>query len=307
MAQSVDVRWNTEREGEVTLDAIRAFVAEVAGDLDAGSRYIRELNAALDAATSVDDYLARLDDRERLDAFRRDGSQSSKGERGRSWLDAETWAAMDPFERTLSNLLTGETRMMWAGDGAPDFACLAEVLSDLPAPRRALSIPCSTGKEAFSLAIAALRADIELSIVGVDRQPAYVKRASSGLLVPHWRDRDLPDVDTFLLFDPEHGTTQVTPEVLACCNFEQGDVLTGELPPGPFPLVLCRNLLGYFRGETLTTALTNVLARLAPGGTLLVDPFVTDGEEMAPARALLAERGLTRRFEAACFYSAPAS
>ena len=183
MAQSVDVRWNTEREGEVTLDAIRAFVAEVAGDLDAGSRYIRELNAALDAATSVDDYLARLDDRERLDAFRRDGSQSSKGERGRSWLDAETWAAMDPFERTLSNLLTGETRMMWAGDGAPDFACLAEVLSDLPAPRRALSIPCSTGKEAFSLAIAALRADIELSIVGVDRQPAYVKRASSGLLV----------------------------------------------------------------------------------------------------------------------------
>lgn len=300
-----DVRWQTARAGEVTLEAIRRFVDEVAADLDPGSRYIRELRAALDAASDVADYLGRLEDQARLDAFRRDGSLASKGERGRSWVDAATWESMDPFERTLSNLLTGETRMMWAGDGAADFACLTEVLSGLPAPRRALSIPCSTGKEVFSLVIAAQRADLELEVVGVDRQPAYLDRARSGVLVPHWRDRELPNVDAFLLFDPQSGKTQVAPEVLARCRFEQGDVLTGDLPDGPFPLVVCRNLLGYFRGRTLATALSNVLSRLAPAGTLLLDPFVTGGEEMAPARALLAERGLTRRFPNASFYTAP--
>jgi hypothetical protein len=117
-------------EAQPTLASVRGFVLEVARDLDPGSRYIRELLAVLDASTDIEDYLARLQDPDRTDFFRLEGSRVSQGERGYSWLDPTTWGAMDVYERTLANLVTGETRMMWAGDGASDFARFADAVVD---------------------------------------------------------------------------------------------------------------------------------------------------------------------------------
>ncbi len=295
------LRWQTQEEEGLTLEDVRAFVAQVAQDLDPGSRYVRELQAVLDASADLPDYLRRLADAERVERFRQDGSAASSGERGRSWVDDETWGGMGVLERTLANLLTGETRMMWAGEGAADFARLSEVLREVAEPRRALSIPCSTGKEPFSLVVAGLRAALPLEVVGVDRQAAYLVRARSGVLVPHWRDLELEGVDAYFTRAADE-RTRVVDEVLERCTFVQGDVLTGELPEGPFPLVSCRNLLGYFRGETLATALRNVMARVAPGGHLLVDPFVTGSQEMAPARDILETAGWERRFPEASYY-----
>lgn len=298
------LRWT--KNGAPTLPALRAYALEVARDLDPGSRYVKELLAVIDAARDVDDYLRRLTDAERVAGFRRDGSQPSAGERGFSWVDDETWAEMDVWARTLSNLLTGETRMMWAGEGAPDYARLGEVLQGLPRGARALSVPCSTGKEPFSIAVAALRAGRDdVSITGVDRQAAYVARARSGRLVPHHRDWAADDAARFLQRDAQ-GRTTIAPEVLARCAFEAGDVLTGALPPaGAFDLVSCRNLLGYFRGESLDLALTNVLARVRPGGVLLLDPFVTDAPDMRQAQGRLRAAGLVRRWPALSFFDAP--
>jgi chemotaxis methyl-accepting protein methylase len=288
-----------------TLEAIRGYALHVAKDLDPGSRYILELLAALDASTSVEDYLRRLHDPAATARFREDGTIASRGERGFSWVDDATWRAMDPFEQTLSNLLTGETRMMWAGDGKADFSRLPDALRHV-APRRAaqvLSIPCSTGKEPFSVVIAALRADLEVEVTGVDRQAAYVERARSGRLVPHHRDWDTSDAARWLVKERD-GSTRVSDELSRRCRFEQGDVLTGALPAGPFDLVLCRNLLGYFRGPSLEAAVTNVSARVRPGGLLLTDPFVCDGQEMALAREVLARRGFTRRWPEVSYFDA---
>jgi len=298
------LRWSTDRSGEVTLAGIRAFIEEVARDLDPDSRYISELLAAVDASRDVGDYMSRLMDPTRVERFQQDGSAASGGERGRSWLDAQTWAEMDPYEQTLSNLLTGETRMMWAGDGAADFALLGEVLARLDLPRRVLSIPCSIGKEPFSIAIAALQAGLEVQVLGVDRQDAYLERARSGTLVPHHRDLEHDGLERYLSRGDD-GRVRVSGEVLACCRFEQGDVLTGALPQGPFALVSCRNLLGYFRGESLAAATDNVLARVRPGGALLLDPFVSEGREMAPVRERLSQAGFTRRQGGASYYDAP--
>lgn len=297
-------RWNTSDRGPATLESLRAFVDEVCQDLDPESRYIRELVAVLDSATSVEDYLARLENPERVEEFRKDGSAPSHGERGRSWVDEETWSGMDPYERTLSNLLSGETRMMWAAEGARNFELMGEVLSGLPEPRRVLSIPCSTGKEPFSIAIAALRAELSVEIVGVDRQSDYLRKAESGTLVRHWRDLELPGSEVYLR--EEGGKLHVADAVRERCSFQQGDVLTGELPEGPFGLVSCRNLLGYFRGDSLETAWRNVASRVGPGGQLLMDPFVSGGEEMQLVRDLLAQEGWTRTYPDGDFYRAPA-
>ena len=97
---------------ELTLEEISAFVDEVARDLDPDSRYVKELRQVIAASRDVQDYLLRLTGRSGLSDFRRDGSRASEGERGRSWVDDETWSITDPLEQTLSSLLTGETRMM---------------------------------------------------------------------------------------------------------------------------------------------------------------------------------------------------
>lgn len=292
------LRWTRPADDRPpTLADLRAYALEVARDLDPGSRYVTELLAVLDASSSVEDYLRRLREPEATARFKQDGSLVSKGERGFSWVDDATWGGMDPWEQTLSNLLTGETRMMWAGEGAADFARVPEVLRGLTAPARpvrVLSVPCSTGKEPFSLGIAARRANVEAVIVGVDRQAAYVERAASARLVAHHRDWSAADSARWLEKGAD-GATSVVPEVAGRCVFVQGDVLTGALPAGGYDLVACRNLLGYFRGASLEAAVRNVTARVRPGGVLLVDPFVADAAEMRDAQRQLEGLGFRRR------------
>jgi chemotaxis methyl-accepting protein methylase len=290
-------------EGQPTLAALRAFVLEVARDLDPGSRYIRELLAVLDASADVEDYLARLVDPERTELFRTDGSRISQGERGYSWLDAGTWGVMDVYERTLANLVTGETRMMWAGDGARDFARFGDAVAGLGPALSLCCIPCSTGKEVYSLVMAGLGAGLDVHALGVDRQEAYVARARSGRLVRHHRDWDWPGVAAYL--ERDGSATVVKPLVLQRCRFVPGDVLTGQLPQERFDLVSSRNLLGYFRGSSLDTAWRNVAARVRPGGVLLLDPFVTEAPETSAVPRGLHEAGFVRLFPAESYYRAP--
>jgi chemotaxis methyl-accepting protein methylase len=293
------------RQEPPTLAALRAYVLEVARDLDPGSRYVRELLGVLDASADLEDYLARLQDARRTTLFRTDGSLVSGGERGYSWLDDDTWAAMDVFERTLANLVTGETRMLWAGDGARDFARFGDAVAaaGLGPALSVCCVPCSTGKEAYSLVIAGLRAGLDVRALGADRQPAYVARARTGRLVAHRRDWDWPAAADYLERVGE--ATVVRPHVLARCSFVTGDVLTGRLPPEQFDLVSSRNLLGYFRGASLETAWRSVAARVRGGGLLLLDPFVTDSTQMASVPSGLCAAGFVRLFADTSYYRAP--
>jgi chemotaxis methyl-accepting protein methylase len=297
--------WSTagETDQPATLAALRAFVLEASRDLDPASRYVRELLAVLDASRDLDDYLTRLTNAERTAAFRTDGSRVSEGERGYSWLDDATWTTMNVFERTLSNLVTGETRMVWAGDGAGDLARFADAVAGMGPALSICCIPCSTGKEVYSLVMAGLRAGLDVQAIGVDRQAAYVARARTGQLVPHHRDWDWPHAADYL--ERVGGSTVVKPQVLERCRFVQGDVLTGQLPPERFDLVSSRNLLGYFRGGSLDSAWRNVAARVRGGGLLLLDPFVTTSAEMAEVPRGLHAAGFVRLFPNASYYRAP--
>jgi chemotaxis protein methyltransferase CheR len=285
---------------------VRRYVLEVAQGLDPGSRYVSELLAVIDASTDLADYDARISDPERAAAYRLDGAGVSDGGRGLSWLDDETWAGMDIFERTLANLVTAETRMMFRFEPR-DLALLEPSFREVSrgGGPSILCVPCSTGKEVFSYAILALRAGLEgVRVQGVDRQRAYVERARTGKLVYHWRDREFEDADRFL---EARGPREaiVREAVLARCSFETGDLLAGALPAGPFDLVACRNLLGYFRGEALVRAISNLDARTRQGGLLLLDPFVLDDPALALAPRWLAARGYRRVDPRASFLAKP--
>jgi chemotaxis methyl-accepting protein methylase len=302
--ESVRLRWLPE-EAEYTLEAILHYIDEVAQDLDLNSRYVFELREVVKASRDIYDYLARLENLDHVRQFRQDPSQASRGERGRSWLDAVTWERMNPFERTLTNLITAETKFLWSASKR-DFSAIIELLPTLPSPRTALSVPCSIGYEAFSLAIASLLIGLDLKVLGVDRQLAIVERARSGIVFLVEDSTEPAGVRNYLSRDCTNGRFQVTTEVSERCQFIQGDVLAGELPQGPFSLVCCRNFLGHFRGENLEVALRNVVARVSPRGAILLDPYVLElAETAAIVRPYLESKGFRRVFPEAPFFAAP--
>ena len=286
---------------EPTLDEIRRFVRDVAEGLDHGSRYVSELLDVIARCRTTAEYDARISDPARAAQYRIDGLQVSDGGRGLSWLDEETWASMDIWERTLANLITAETRMMFRFEGK-DLELLDPVLRRVARGAKAdvLSVPCSTGKEVYSYAIVGLRAGLDVRVTGVDRQRAYVERARTGKLIYHWRDREFADAERWLEVDGPRAA-RVRPEVLARCTFATGDVIAGDLPAPAFDLVACRNLLGYFRGDALRRALANLAARVREGGVLFLDPYVLGDPQLAAAPRWLEEHGW-RRLEASASY-----
>jgi chemotaxis methyl-accepting protein methylase len=46
--------------------------------------------------------------------------------------------------------------------------------------------------------------------------------------------------------------------------------LTGSLPPGPFDLIMCRNVMIYFNSQLQLQLIKRFHERLAPGGFLVL-------------------------------------
>lgn len=128
-------------------------------------------------------------------------------------------------------------------------------------PYRVLSLPCSTGEEAYSVAIALQ--GLPAQIVAIDVSAAAVARAREARFghlsfrgrSAEWRAANF-DVDG-RHWRPKHGLG-------AAIRFEVGNLLSlpGELGAEPFDAVFCRNLLIYLDAPARTRAYAT-LRRLA--------------------------------------------
>jgi chemotaxis protein methyltransferase CheR len=154
-------------------------------------------------------------------------------------------------------------------------------------PARVLSLACSTGQEAFSLAILLQglleRAGIPpsaasayASVLGVDASPARVDAARSGAVSCWSVQRCRADWlrGRVALEDPQSGRHRVDPAVRAMCRFEVGNLVAlagaGNAALGGFDLVLCRNVLIYFRHAAAERLAADLARALDPGATLVV-------------------------------------
>jgi chemotaxis protein methyltransferase CheR len=152
-------------------------------------------------------------------------------------------------------------------------------------PLRVLSLGCSSGQEPFSLAILfqglleragipGSSAPAYVSIVGVDSSPARVVLARSGVVNGWSVQRTRADWlrGRVALEDPQTGRHRIDPSVRAICRFEVGNlvelVACGNAALGGVDLVLCRNVLIYFRPQE-AERIAGDLARALDPGTLL--------------------------------------
>ncbi len=141
---------------------------------------------------------------------------------------------------------------------------------------RLLSLPCSTGEEPFSLAMALLDAGVpaeRFHLEGVDvsaRALASAKRGTYGANSFRGKTADFRSH----YFSVQNGVYLLDPTVRACVEFRQGNVLSADFPGGQalYDFIFCRNLLIYLDGSAQQLALSRLERCLAPSGTLFVGP-----------------------------------
>jgi chemotaxis protein methyltransferase WspC len=141
---------------------------------------------------------------------------------------------------------------------------------------RILSLPCSSGEEPYTIAMALLDAGVDperYTVLGLDISERLVARAEQGI---YGRNAFRGDE---LGFRARHFTEtpqgySVAPRVRAHVRFQTGNILDPALalPRDAYDFVFCRNLLIYFDDPTQQAAV-RVLRRLCrTDGVIFVGP-----------------------------------
>ncbi|HTM22948.1 MAG TPA: protein-glutamate O-methyltransferase CheR, partial [Kofleriaceae bacterium] len=139
---------------------------------------------------------------------------------------------------------------------------------------RVLSIPCSSGEEPYSVAMALLEEGHppgDFSVLGVDISSALLDRARAGVYFPaSFRAIDPGLVSRW--FDRGPGDTKLAvPSLRAAVRFQQCNILDpGFLVDSPqFHAILCRNLLIYLTAPARRVALARLEKLLVADGILI--------------------------------------
>jgi chemotaxis protein methyltransferase CheR len=165
----------------------------------------------------------------------------------------------------------------------------AEAASRTPPRVRAWSAGAASGEECYSLALAwrlgpAARAGRALpEIVATDADHGLIARAL-GACYPRGSLKELPAELRRAAFVRENQDYCLRARFRVGIRFALQDI-RAALPPGPFDLVLCRNLaFTYFDPASQARVLAAIAARLRPGGRLVIGR----GEQLPEAQTLFA-------------------
>jgi chemotaxis protein methyltransferase CheR len=138
------------------------------------------------------------------------------------------------------------------------------------------SAACSTGQEAYSLAMLLrehfpLLVTWDIRIEGTDFSAEVVARASAGRYHRIEINRGLPARCVVRFFDHQGEDWAIKPEMRQLCNFRQANLCQTPLPfAEPFDIIFLRNVMLYFSNESRRKVLTEAHRLLAPDGILFL-------------------------------------
>ena len=169
---------------------------------------------------------------------------------------------------------------------------------------RIWSQPCSTGEEAYSIAIWLLENwplvdAYNIEIVGSDIDATALATARAGRYSARSLSR-LPELVQSDYFEPaKRGGRAIIQDLKESVTFTQANLIdrTSMIAQGAFEVIFCRNVLIYFDDSSRERAAANLFDCLTPGGFLCLG----HSESMSRIDA----RFETRRFESAIVYQRP--
>jgi chemotaxis protein methyltransferase CheR len=184
----------------------------------------------------------------------------------------------DEFQACLEALTTNETfffrhKQHWdflLGTIMPHWRQQVPASADF----RAWSAASSTGEEAYSLAIA-LTAGLSGSAHGVhidatDINTQVLERAARGIYSAYALQKLTPRcLKQYFTKLPDNSGHQVQEQLRRLVSFRQHNLQQASSGK-PYDLILLRNVLIYFDGESKATVMRHVSARLRSGGWLIL-------------------------------------
>lgn len=201
--------------------------------------------------------------------------------------------------RVVEAMTTNET--FFFRDGTP-FAHLARWLPQLHAARppglpiRIWSAGCSTGQEAYSVAMLVAEAGATLAgrpvaILGTDISAAVLARAEAGLYSRFEVQRGLAPARLAQHFRKEGADWRISAALRRMVRWQACNLLAPPAGLGRFDVVFCRNVLLYFDPPTRAQVLEHIAGRMVPDGVLYLGGAETVRGITARFRPLPGERG----------------
>lgn len=147
-------------------------------------------------------------------------------------------------------------------------------------PLRIWSAACSSGQEAYSIAITlleeeALLAGRPVEIVATDIATSMLIKAKAGVYSQFEVQRGLP-IRLLLKYFAQKGTNwEIAPRLRSMVSFRQHNMLGECAGLGRFDIVFCRNVLIYFDEPTKKGVIERIAQVLAPDGVLLLGAVET--------------------------------
>ena len=139
-------------------------------------------------------------------------------------------------------------------------------------PLLALSAGCSTGEEAWTLAMLLSEGTQRrgrVRVVGVDRSEAALVTARSAVYDAASQQHLPIELARRFLMPAVDGSVRVVPELQQLVTFQCRD-LASDLPPGRYAVIVCKNVLIYFGDEAQDALVQELLRALSDDGILLV-------------------------------------
>jgi len=137
------------------------------------------------------------------------------------------------------------------------------------------SVGCSTGQEVLSLAMMfaeskARWADWSIDILGTDVSSSVIDKARMGRYTHFEVQRGLGVAQMLTFFEETAQGWQTKDSLLRMVRFERHSLLDTPPNPGRFDIILCRNVLLYFDGETREKAFDRLATAMAPDAFLML-------------------------------------
>ncbi|MBD2122799.1 protein-glutamate O-methyltransferase CheR [Trichocoleus sp. FACHB-262] len=140
------------------------------------------------------------------------------------------------------------------------------------------SAGCSTGEEAYSLAILVhellpRQDDWNITILGTDINPEAIKKAKKGSY-SSWSFRTFGAELQQQYFSPHRSGWEINPKIRERVKFYPGNLIQDKLPNPlsdicDLDLILCRNVFIYFDAAAIAIVLQKFYDCLRPGGYLI--------------------------------------
>jgi chemotaxis protein methyltransferase CheR len=181
--------------------------------------------------------------------------------------------------QVVSAMTTNETSFF--RDVHPFEALRRTLLPELIDRRRAArrltiwSAACSTGQEPYSVAMLLREhfpetAQWSVRIFATDLAQEVLERARAGVFTQLEVNRGLPAPLLVRYFRQDGTDWQITPEIRDMVQFEEMNLIEPWPALPDFDVVLLRNVLIYFDGESKQRVLRNLRQVLRPDGVLLM-------------------------------------